>query len=54
MTAELVAFNGRVFTAQHERPWTSAFAITDGRFVQVGDDEGARSLIGPPPVIPIL
>ncbi len=47
MTADLVAFNGRVFTAQHERPWASGFAITEGRFVHVGDDQGARLLIGP-------
>lgn len=47
MTADLVALNGRIFTADAERPWASALAVRDGRFIHVGDDDSARSHVGP-------
>lgn len=47
MNADLVAVNGRIFTSNETQPWASAVAVSDGRFVHVGDNETTRSLIGP-------
>lgn len=47
MNADLVAINGRIFTSNDAQPWASAVAVHEGRFVHVGDDDMARSLIGP-------
>ena len=48
-TAELadrVFLNGAVYTVDADRSWAEAVAVTDGRIVYVGDDEGAGAYIG--------
>jgi predicted amidohydrolase YtcJ len=37
-TADTIAFNGRVYTVDPDRPWAEAFAIRDGVFIAVGSD----------------
>ena len=44
--ADLVVLNGRIYTADGARPVVDAMAIRGGRVVFVGDERGARSLIG--------
>ncbi|NUU24664.1 MAG: amidohydrolase family protein, partial [Streptomycetaceae bacterium] len=44
--ADLVLFNGPVFTADAARRWARAVAVRAGRIVAVGHDE-VRELIGP-------
>jgi predicted amidohydrolase YtcJ len=44
--AERVFVNGAVYTVDRERPWASAVAIRDSRILYVGDDDGARGLVG--------
>lgn len=44
--AELVLVGGRVFTADEEKPWAEAVAISEGRFVFVGDDTEAEAYVG--------
>lgn len=44
---DLIVFNGNVLTVDSEMPTARAFAIRDGLFVQVGDDEEIRALAGP-------
>jgi predicted amidohydrolase YtcJ len=46
-TADLVAVNGRVFTARVGAPLTQSFAIKDGRFIAVGSSAAIRARIGP-------
>jgi predicted amidohydrolase YtcJ len=46
-TADLVAVNGRVFTARVGVPLTQAFAVKDGRFIAVGPSAAMRARIGP-------
>jgi len=45
--ADLVLFDGAVYTLDAARSWASAVAVRDGRVVYVGDDGGARALAGP-------
>ncbi len=45
--ADRVFLNGAVYTVNAERSWAEGVAITDGRIVYVGDDEGAAAYIGP-------
>jgi predicted amidohydrolase YtcJ len=45
--ADLVAVNGKVFTARAGAPPTQAFAVKDGRFVAVGSTAAIRARIGP-------
>jgi predicted amidohydrolase YtcJ len=42
-TADLVAVNGKVFTARDGATPTQAFAIKDGRFVAVGSSAAIRA-----------
>ncbi|MCF2528233.1 amidohydrolase [Yinghuangia soli] len=44
--ADLVLFNGPVFTVDPARRWASAVAVRGGRIVAVGHDE-VRELVGP-------
>jgi len=44
--ADLVLFDGAVYTVDTARSWASAVAVRDGRIVYVGDDDGARALAG--------
>ena len=36
--ADLILTNGKIFTAWDEKPWVSAVAVNDGRFLSVGDE----------------
>ena len=45
-SADLVAFNGKVFTARDGAPMAQAFAVKDGRFVLVGPTYNIRAHIG--------
>jgi predicted amidohydrolase YtcJ len=45
--AELIFFNGRVFTADATRPYVRALAVGEGRILQVGDDADVLALGGP-------
>jgi predicted amidohydrolase YtcJ len=44
--ADHVLINGQIYTANARAPWASAVAVRDGRFVYVGDEEGASALVG--------
>lgn len=44
--ADLVVLNGRIYTADGARPVVDAIAVRDGRIVFVGDEAGARALVG--------
>jgi len=44
--ADLVLHGGRIFTVDDSQPWAQAVAISDGRFVYVGDDAGVQRFVG--------
>ena len=44
--ADLILLGGEVYTVDAGRSWAQAVAVRDGRFVFVGDDEGALALAG--------
>ena len=44
--ADLVVFNGTIYTVDPLKPRAQAFAVKAGRFVAVGDTEDIKSLIG--------
>lgn len=46
MNADLILFNGQFHTVDREKPLASAVAISDGRFVAVGNDAEAMALRG--------
>src|SRR5476651_2851943 len=46
MNADLILFNGQFHTVDRENPLASAVAISDGRFVAVGNDGEAMALRG--------
>ena len=46
LMADLVLFNGRIFTVDAAMPWATAVAIRDGKFVAVGKDEEIKRLAG--------
>lgn len=45
--ADLVLHNGKVFTADAQRPWAEAVAVRGSRILAVGDDAPVRALEGP-------
>lgn len=45
--ADLVFRNGSIYTVDVNRSWADSVAISDGRIVYVGTDEGAAERIGP-------
>ena len=45
VTAELVLFNGKVFTVEKSMPWAEAVAVRDGKFLSVGTDAEIKKLI---------
>src|ERR1700677_4669459 len=47
MEADLVAVNGRITTLDPEQPTASSFAVSDGRFVAVGDEAATAPHVGP-------
>lgn len=44
--ADLVLQNGAIYTVDAARPWAEAAAVARGRFVYVGSNAKARSLVG--------
>lgn len=46
-SADLVLVGGDVCTLDPRRPWAAALAVADGTICYVGDDAGARRLVGP-------
>jgi predicted amidohydrolase YtcJ len=46
LRADLVFVGGAIYTVDAARSWASAVAVRDGRIVYVGDDSGARALVG--------
>lgn len=44
--ADTVLLGGRIWTGDGARSWATALAISHGRLIYVGDDTGARSLVG--------
>jgi len=45
-TADSVYLNGRIYTADPERPWVEAVAVADGRILLAGDNAEVRKSIG--------
>lgn len=45
--APLVLHNGRVFTADAERPWAEAISIRGEHILAVGDDDSVLVMAGP-------
>jgi predicted amidohydrolase YtcJ len=43
--ADLVLFNGRVFTVEKSMPWAEAVAVRDGKIIAVGADTDVKKLI---------
>jgi predicted amidohydrolase YtcJ len=46
LMADLVLFNGKVFTVEKSMPWAEAVAVRDGKFIAVGADAEVKKLIG--------
>lgn len=46
-SADIVFRNGSIYTVDVNRSWANAVAISGGRIIYVGSDEGAAELIGP-------
>ena len=46
LMADLVLFNGKVFTVEKAMPWAQAVAVRDGKFIAVGTDVEVKKLIG--------
>jgi predicted amidohydrolase YtcJ len=47
MRADLLLFNGRIYTMDDRLPWAQALAVREGRIIAVGDDADVRALAGP-------
>lgn len=43
--ADMVAY-GAIYTAEDAMPQAAAFAVKDGKYIYVGDEEGARAYVG--------
>jgi predicted amidohydrolase YtcJ len=46
-SADLILRNGRIYTVDAMRSWASAVAISEGRFVAIGDDTVVEAFQGP-------
>lgn len=44
--ADTVLTNGRIYTVDEAMPWAEAVAISDGKYVYVGDAAGAEAYVG--------
>ena len=42
--ADLVIKNAKIFTSNSEQTWAEAVAISDGKFVYVGDHKGVKAI----------
>ena len=45
-SADVVYLNGKIYTVNYGQPWAEAFAIKDGNFYAVGNNEKIKKLIG--------
>jgi predicted amidohydrolase YtcJ len=45
--ADRIFLGAAVYTVDVDRPWAEALAVRDGEILFVGDEEGARGLVGP-------
>jgi hypothetical protein len=45
--ADVVLYNGKIFTVDASRPWAQAVAIRGSRIIAVGEDGPVRALAGP-------
>ena len=46
MKADFVVKNAKIFTSDVKQFYASAFAVKDGKFVYVGDEEGLKDYEG--------
>ncbi|MBU4267521.1 MAG: amidohydrolase [Acidobacteria bacterium] len=46
LMADLVLYNGKIFTVDTNQPWAMAVAIRDGKFIAVGSDADVKKLAG--------
>ena len=46
-SADLVIFNGTIYTAESDNPQVEAVAVADGKILQVGSQEEIMKLVGP-------
>ncbi|TFG78370.1 MAG: amidohydrolase, partial [Chrysiogenales bacterium] len=46
LMADLVLYNGKIFTVDANQPWAQAVAIREGKFVAVGSDAEIKKLAG--------
>jgi hypothetical protein len=44
--AETVFLNAKIYTVNHEQPWAEAIAIQGDTIIYVGDNDGAKALVG--------
>jgi predicted amidohydrolase YtcJ len=44
--ADLVLYNGKIFTVEKDMPWAEAVAVRDGKIIAVGTDAEVKKLIG--------
>ncbi|MEM7034345.1 MAG: amidohydrolase [Chloroflexota bacterium] len=47
MPADLIVTNAKIYTAELDQKWASAFAVRDGKFLAVGADEDIQAFAGP-------
>jgi len=45
-TADLMLFNGKIYTVESDNPWAQAIAIKNGEIVYVGNDQGVKKWLG--------
>ncbi|MCW8832422.1 MAG: amidohydrolase family protein, partial [Colwellia sp.] len=44
--ADLILFNGKIYTVNEQQPWAEAVAVKDGEIIAVGDFKKIKSLVG--------
>lgn len=44
--ADIVFFNGKIYTVNESLPWVEAVAVTDNKIIYVGDKEGLEAYVG--------
>ncbi len=44
---DVIYTNGNIYTVNEEYPWATTMAVKDGKFVYVGDEDGAKDFEGP-------
>ncbi|MBN2400091.1 MAG: amidohydrolase [Candidatus Aminicenantes bacterium] len=46
LEADMVLYNGKIFTVEKSMPWAEAVAVRDGKFIAVGSAVDVKKLIG--------